>query len=55
MLYLHSGILFFAAGNCLNFMSFAYAAQVCYDLLKANLALHAEIMTLYMGKSLMIV
>jgi len=46
MLHLHSGILFFAAGNCLNFMSFAYAAQVHYDLLRANLILHAETMIL---------
>ena len=36
MLHLHSGILFFAAGNCLNFMSFAYAAQVLFFVLKTS-------------------
>lgn len=51
MLHMRSGILFFAAGNCLNFMSFAYAAQVRYDLLKNKFSLACSNNVVHMGKS----
>jgi hypothetical protein len=50
MLNMYPGILFFAVGNCLNFMSFAYAAQVGYASKENSVLNMQNEIIIYMGK-----